>query len=362
LLCAYYKQQLAARAARRKNGKEMNTENRFIRTARWNKFVYVIELRKENDAQQKEISGKKSNRQKMMNRIIFTGSVSLLMCITIKAQENRWVNYSFREISGNRTDQAPDTGRPMCYFIQTYEEFDRLCSGSKTEVNFFKETVLGVNVSTFNSKFRYSIKKDPKTDIIHFMVYYGCGPSSRERPRTKLAWIAIPKPANDYEVHVHFYNFGKLTEVKVFKNDMVNYPYRVISTDCTVQEFSSTDSVSCQIIQTRDEYNKWCNEKKSKSTINFFKEIVLGVQVLTTYDGRVPDFRYIIHDTKTGSIHIMVYFDVVPRSSPPDRVLWSSQDQLQSWVALQKPIGNAEIHLHFVNWNGSETRVFKNIQ
>jgi len=165
-----------------------------------------------------------------MNRFFFI-CIFFLLCIQAKAQEKDWVDYPYREITVDCRHGFPYRELITSCFIQTRDEFNKLCSESKSELNFFREVVLGVHVATeyepWNPNnnsipgsipiFRYSIMQDPKTGIIHCMFYHYHRPPSTQRALV-LHWIAIQKPIYNYEINVHFINWDNSVIKKVYKN------------------------------------------------------------------------------------------------------------------------------------------------
>ena len=160
-----------------------------------------------------------------MKRVIIIGIVSVL-CFYAKAQEN----YPYRDISAYiaaKKEFLRDDSQ--CFFIQTREEFNKLCkrkgfsfriSGGDV-IDFSKEFVLGVKVFTTYSRdnvpnFQYSITKEPKTGIIHFLVSHVATPTPYNRG-TVQTWVAIQKPINDYEIHIHL-NSWVDSEIRIYKN------------------------------------------------------------------------------------------------------------------------------------------------
>ena len=104
-----------------------------------------------------------------------------------------WIDYPYREIFVYCNDGFPFGEVPASCFIQSRDEFNNICRGGKSKINFFREIVLGVKVPTVypNSfsripKFEYLIKKDPETQIIHFMIFHTHAPSHLLEPLSRL--------------------------------------------------------------------------------------------------------------------------------------------------------------------------------
>lgn len=188
-----------------------------------------------------------------MNRVLLIGIVSVL-CMHTKAQEKDWVEYPYREISVPCDTKSLHRDKfPMCYYIQTREEFDTLCDNrklgielsigkKKSEINFFKEFVLGVWVeadlipteSGLNPYFNFKVMYEKGTKIFHYFFNYSLDvlrrdmpeprsvkPGLRRSPKTSqvLIWIAIQKPIGIYQVHFHLTNeFEMETETRIFKD------------------------------------------------------------------------------------------------------------------------------------------------
>ena len=151
----------------------------------------------------------------------------LILRIPLAAQENDLVNCPYREItvSCGTGQKLPFDGYPMCYFIQTRDEFNNLCGGKKSEVNFFREIVLGVWVEAEGTHtkigtkpdFHYRLMHDKHTKEVHFFVYYSLNKKTKNGKMTALTWIAIPKPMGNYQVHFHLKNRNEI-ETRTFKN------------------------------------------------------------------------------------------------------------------------------------------------
>lgn len=146
------------------------------------------------------------------------------------------------------------------------------------------------------------------------------------------------------------------------QRDLVNYPYREINV-------GSTPSVTpmCYFIETRNEFNKICREKgitiragSKEPSINFFREIVLGVKVFVEIGYRSnPYYRFqVMQDRNTKDIHFFVYHYL---SLAPTR---QNRTSAQTWIVVPKPMENYQVHFHLINEreNKTETIILKNTQ
>ena len=142
------------------------------------------------------------------------------------------------------------------------------------------------------------------------------------------------------------------------EKEWVKYPYREISVDCAKNEYAGVNTTLCYVIQNKDDFNRICSGEKSK--VYFSNEIILGVKVSTNVFGsnypreHVPNLKYSIYkETSKKIIHFMVYFISGPSSY---RCL------AESWVAIQKPEDDYEIHFHLDGNKDIEIRVFNKNQ
>jgi len=160
-----------------------------------------------------------------MKKLLFIVFLLVLGFYT-KAQEKDWVKYPHNKLTVDCSVlEIPDSGLPMCYFIQNKFEYNNICNKRKTNVDFNKEIVLGIKVDTTYDRhnypiFTYSFKQDPKTNIIHLMVNYVTQRITFTYQKGVIiySWFSIPKPIGEYEIHVHFFNKNELDLIKVFKN------------------------------------------------------------------------------------------------------------------------------------------------
>ena len=129
-------------------------------------------------------------------------------------QENNLVNYPYREISVRcGTNELPIDEFPMCYFIQTRDEFNNLCRVRKfatkifkrdSEINFFKEIVLGILFQMDAPDYHFQSMYDETSNNIHIYVHYMLISGEKQNKIDVLKWIAVPKPLGNYQVHFHF--------------------------------------------------------------------------------------------------------------------------------------------------------------
>ena len=142
---------------------------------------------------------------------------------------------------------------------------------------------------------------------------------------------------------------------KAQKRDLVSYPYREIN----VGSISGATPM-CYLIETREEFNKICRKKgitirvgSKEPSINFFREIVLGVKVSMEFlNDPNPYYHFeLMQDKSTKDIHFFVYYILINTR----RGKMSSQ----TWIAIPKPLGNYQVHFHLINGNETETRIYK---
>ena len=300
----------------------------------------------------------------------------IILGFNAKAQKKDWVNYPFREIFVDCALNEFFFERiPKCLFIQTENEYNNLCNGKKSEVNFDKEIVLGISVNLCDYQenppyFNFYILQNTKTNKIYLRINYikiHISNQSRSiqnrisapkyRSETILTWIAIPKPRNDYEINVQFFNNFNIEYVQNLNSEKPKYPFRRILMDCNILQNVSSDSVLCYFVQTKEEFDFLCDELKVEDSIDFENEFILGMRVINPWTKKIPDFRNVTYNIKTGIIHITVFFDY---KSTIKRKIKKQNEHLQSWYAIKKPEGDYEIHLHFVGWYEDVIKVFKN--
>ena len=147
----------------------------------------------------------------MKNKIIISIGIISVLCIHTKAQE---INYPYREISVRcGTRELPIDEFPMCYFIQTRDEFNNLCRVRKfatkifkrdSEINFFKEVVLGFRFQMDAHDYHFQTMYDETSNNIHIYVHYMLISWAKQEKIEALKWIAVPKPLGKYQVHFHF--------------------------------------------------------------------------------------------------------------------------------------------------------------
>jgi len=307
-----------------------------------------------------------------MKKLLFIVFLLVLGCQII-AQQKNLVVYPFRVINVDCIESNQHrSDYPQHFFIQTESEFYKICGKKNYIVNFDNEIVLGAIVRTgtrYTDKknisvpyFSYSVMQEQDTRIIHFTIIYPNTMFTQPNDILKQAWVAIPKQKEDSEIHISIWSgtFGGVKGkyyLQVLKSGHKNYEFREISVDCEIQQFSSDDSVFCYFVQTQEEFDFLCDNKITKSFINFSNELIIGLKVLSHWNNKLPNFRYITQDIETGIIHIMCYFDDRIASRIRNR---KPDDPIQSWYTVKKPEADYEIHLHFVGWNENKTMIFKN--
>ena len=160
----------------------------------------------------------------MFHKILYI-SIVFILCFHATAQDKYGIRYPHKEVSVNCNDGFPRDGLPSSCLIQTRDEFNKLCKGAISGTNFNREIIVGIKFPTIyegiapnrTTKFQYSVMKDPKTGVIHFVINYTYNPPSSNRGLVQK-WIAIQKPMGEYEIHVHFVNSADSEIINVHKN------------------------------------------------------------------------------------------------------------------------------------------------
>ena len=156
---------------------------------------------------------------------IFCISIVFVLYFQATAQDKYGIRYPHKEVSVNCNGGFPRDGLPSSCLIQTRDEFNKLCNGAISGINFNREIVVGVLFPTIyegiipnrTTKYQYYVMKDPKTGVIHFVINYTYNPPSSNRGLVQKL-IAIQKPIGDYEINVHFVNSSDSEIIKVHKN------------------------------------------------------------------------------------------------------------------------------------------------
>ena len=141
------------------------------------------------------------------------------------------------------------------------------------------------------------------------------------------------------------------------KGQLIYYPYREIFVSCDAGTPTKRNvyNEECYIVQTRDEYKKFCTSRDA--SVNFVGEFMLGAKVTKhlhtkhSYDSKIINFR-VEQDNVTNIIHFFVYYEFS---------ISKGKFKKEVWVAIRKPIGKYEVHVHFITENSSNVLVFDNL-